>query len=205
VAAATLLVAGNHVMQFGLGNVEETFRISLFQVVSLITTTGFGTRDIGGAWFPSLAKQLFLVLMVIGGCVGSTGGGIKVLRIGVLLKMVGRQLRRLIYGPAAINPVLVDGEIIDHEEIRRIAALFFAWVVLLFVGGGVTAVFSTLGPLESASGMFSALGNIGPCYISVADMTQLHPIIKLTYIFGMLAGRLEILPLLLLFTRRTWR
>jgi len=78
----------------------------------------------------------------------------------------------------------------------------------LFIGSGVTALLSDHGPLESASGMFSALGNIGPCYISagpVNEMAQLHPIIKITYILGMLAGRLEILPVLLLFSRRTWR
>jgi len=145
------------------------------------------------------------MLMVVGGCVGSTGGGIKVLRIAVLLKMVGRQMRRILYGWSAVNPVVVDGDRVDVEEMRRVAALFFAWIGLLLIGGSVTAFFSDLGPLESASGMFSALGNIGPCYISVEQMTQLHPAAKLTYILGMLAGRLEIVPILLLFTRRAWR
>ena len=69
----------------------------------------------------------------------------------------------------------------------------------------MTALLSDHGPIESASGMFSALGNIGPCYISVGDMTALHPAIKIVYILGMVAGRLEILPLLLLFSPRTWR
>ncbi|MFO7897518.1 MAG: TrkH family potassium uptake protein, partial [Planctomycetota bacterium] len=86
-----------------------------------------------------------------------------------------------------------------------LAALFFAWIILLAIGGGATALLSDHGPIESASGMFSALGNIGPCYISVRGVTELHPVIKLTYILGMLAGRLEILPVLLLFSRRTWR
>ncbi|HUV40058.1 MAG TPA: TrkH family potassium uptake protein, partial [Planctomycetota bacterium] len=75
----------------------------------------------------------------------------------------------------------------------------------ILAGGVVTAVFSNYGALQSASGMFSALGNIGPCYIPAAEMRLLHPFVKLVYIFGMLAGRLEILPLLLLFSRRTWR
>jgi len=189
----------------GDGHVGSVFRTSLFQVVALATTTGFATRDIGSAYFPSLARLVFLVLMVIGGCVGSTGGGIKVLRIGVLLKMVGRQMRRVIYGRAAVVPVLVDKAAIEPEELRRIAALFFAWVALLALGAGITALLSDLGPVESASGMFSALGNIGPCYISVESMAQLHPIVKMTYILGMLAGRLEILPILLLFSRRAWR
>ncbi len=78
-------------------------------------------------------------------------------------------------------------------------------MLLLLIGGGVTALLSEWGPLESASGMFSALGNIGPCYIPADQVPQLHPLIKVAYILGMLAGRLEILPILLLFTRRTWR
>jgi trk system potassium uptake protein TrkH len=143
--------------------------------------------------------------MVVGGCVGSTGGGIKVLRIGVLLKMVGRQVRRVIHGRSAVNLVVVDGYIMEAEEVRRISALFFAWVVLLALGGGVTAFLSDLGPLEAASGMFSALGNIGPCFISGEEMVQLDPIVKIVYIIVMLAGRLEILPILLLFSRRAWR
>ncbi len=202
---AAVLVAFDHWMKFGFESFGETIRYSLFQVVAVMTSTGFATKDIGADYFPALAKQLFLVLMVVGGCVGSTGGGIKVLRIGVLLKMVGRQIRRVVHGSYSVNLIVVDGDVIEVEEVRRISALFFAWVVLLFLGGAITALLSDLGPLESASGMFSALGNIGPCYISVEGITQLDPIIKITYIVGMLAGRLEILPILLLFSRKTWK
>jgi len=127
------------------------------------------------------------------------------IELGVLLKMLGRQLRRLIHGPAAVQKVVVDGEAVEAEELRRISALFFAWVALLAFGGVVTALLSSQGALASASGMFSALGNIGPCYIPTSRMAVLHPGIKMVYILGMLAGRLEILPLLLLFSRRTWR
>ena len=214
---ALVLVALNHamahaasravgdVLAYAVENIEQVFRHSLFQIVAILTTTGFATKDIGADYFPALSKQIFLVLMVIGGCVGSTGGGIKVLRIGVLIKMVTRQLKRVIYGRRTLNLVVVDGESIDTEEVRRISALFFAWIALLAIGGGITALLSDLGAIEAASGMFSALGNIGPCYISVKDMTELHPIVKITYIVGMLAGRLEIVPILLLFYRRSWR
>jgi trk system potassium uptake protein TrkH len=207
---ATALVMLDHLRTFGiegrdLRDLHDVFRGSLFQVVSIATTTGFATKDIAAPYFPAAAKQVFLLLMVIGGCVGSTGGGIKVLRVGVLLRMVGRQIRRMTYGPATLQPVIVDGEVVDAEELRRIAALVFAWLVLLALGGGVTALFSQHDALASASGMFSALGNIGPCYISAPDITVLAPIIKIVYILGMLAGRLEVIPLLLLFSRRSWR
>jgi trk system potassium uptake protein TrkH len=94
---------------------------------------------------------------------------------------------------------------VPDGESHRVSALFFTWVALLVLGGGITALFSSHGAWESFSGMFSALGNIGPCYISLQDMINIHPIVKLTYIFGMLAGRLEILPVLLLFSRKAWR
>ncbi len=188
-----------------LARFEEVFRTSLFQVVSIATTTGFATEDIGSDYFPAASKLVFLILMVVGGCVGSTGGGIKVLRMGVLAKMINRQIRKLIFGPATVHPVAVDGQQIDGEELRRVAALFFAWMALLAVGAIVTAMLSNHDALASASGMFSALGNIGPCYIPTPAMGELHPVTKLVYIVGMLAGRLEILPLLLLFSRRTWR
>ena len=205
IAGATLLVALNHWMKFSFTGLFDTIRYSLFQVVSIITTTGFATRDIGSRYFPAFARQIFLVLMVVGGCAGSTSGGIKVIRIGVLFHMVKRQLRRVIYGRSAVMPVMIDGKTVDSEELRRIGALFFAWIALLAIGAGITALLSNLGAMESASGMFSALGNIGPCYISRDVMTQLHPAIKVTYIIGMLAGRLEIIPILMLFYRRTWK
>jgi trk system potassium uptake protein TrkH len=101
--------------------------------------------------------------------------------------------------------LVIDKQMVPQEESHRVSALFFTWIVFLAVGGGITALFSNQGAWESFSGMFSALGNIGPCYISVQDMIDIHPVVKVTYIFGMLAGRLEILPVLLLFSRKAWR
>jgi trk system potassium uptake protein TrkH len=188
-----------------LRQVEHAVRTVVFQVVSIITTTGFTTRDIAGSYFGPLAKQLFLVMMVIGGCVGSTGGGIKVLRVGLLFKLILREVFRLRTPPKTVTRIVVDGESVEVNEIYRTSALFFTWIVLLVVGGMITALLSTQGAYAAFSGMFSALGNIGPCYISVQEMGELHPVIKITYIFGMLAGRLEILPVLLIFSRRAWR
>jgi len=202
---ATALVVLDRWLRWGAADLHELVRSSLFQVVSIATTTGFATQDIASGDYPALSKQVLLVLMVVGACAGSTGGGVKVLRIGVLLRMLGSQLRRAIWGSSAVEMVLVDGEVVAEEEMRRVGALFFAWMALLAVGGGVTALLSELGPLQSASGMFSALGNIGPCYIPVERMAALHPLIKLTYIVGMLAGRLEVLPVLMLLSPRAWK
>jgi trk system potassium uptake protein TrkH len=205
----TILIMIDHFRQYGLpgspGGLESAFRYSVFQVTSILTTTGFATRDIASDFFPALAKQLFLVMMVIGGCVGSTGGGIKVLRVVILGKLMLREVFKLRVSARASSQLVIDRRPVPDDESHRTAALFFMWMVLLAVGGGVTALLSQHGPLESFSGMFSALGNIGPCYLSVPDMITISPVIKVVYIFGMLAGRLEILPVLLLFSRKAWR
>ncbi len=201
---ATTIVMLEHIDKVPGDSAGASFRYSIFQVTSILTTTGFATKDIGSAYFGAGAKMLFLALMVIGGCVGSTGGGIKVLRVGILLKMLKRQVLRIIYPSRVSVQLTLDGSTVESEELHRVSTLFFGWILLLFVGGLITALLSNHGAIESASGMFSALGNIGPCYISGADMTALHPVVKLTYILGMLAGRLEILPVLLLFSRKAW-
>ena len=173
-----------------------------FQVVSVLTTTGFGTRDIGA--FPAVSRVVFLVLMVIGGCVGSTGGGLKVARFVLLLKLARRELYRLRIPRRAVAPVVVAHKPVPESALTRIAGMFVLYLALLLVGTLVTLMFhGDMGPFEAASGMFSALGNIGPWYVPAG--TQLHAAVKLTYIFGMLAGRLEILPLLVLADPKTWK
>jgi len=184
---------------------EENFRAVLFQVTSIITTTGFGTRDIAGAYFGHVARVLFLAMMFIGGCVGSTGGGFKVLRVAILSRLFGREIFRVRTPAGSINKVIIDGSPVDIEELQRVASLFFAWAALILLGGVVTAFLSDHGSMASLSGMFSAMGNIGPCYIPVPEMNQLNPFVKIVYIFGMLAGRLELLPAIMLLNLRAWK
>jgi len=184
---------------------SDLVRTSIFQVVAIMTTTGYATRDIASVIYGGAARQIFLFLMIIGGCVGSTSGGLKVLRIGVLFKLIKFKILSIVYPLHTVSFIMVDRNRVDFEEIRRVTSLFAAWIFLLAAGGLVTAVFSNHGALESFSGMASALGNIGPCYISASDMIKLSPIVKFTYITGMLAGRLEILPILMLFYKNTWK
>ncbi len=204
-ASATAAVMLSHIHAKGPGDYEETFRNSLFQTISIATTTGFETKYIGSVYFGALAQQVFLILMVIGGCVGSTGGGIKVLRVGVLYEAIKRQVRMSLVGKSATNMVVIDKQPVDSEEIRRVAALFFCWIAMLAVGGLITAAFAEHDALGSLSGSFSALGNIGPCLIETTRMAELHWVVKLVYIFQMLAGRLEMLPVLILLSPRSWR
>ncbi len=182
-----------------------SFRHSLFQVMSIATTTGYGTRDIASNYFAPLARQVFLVLMIIGGCAGSTSGGLKVARIVILWKLMAQQVGKVLKPDSSVELLLVDRKQVDAQEVYRTAGLFFAWLFLLLFGALTTAALSGHNALASASGMFSALGNIGPCYIPVQDMARLSPVIKLVYIAGMLAGRLEVIPVLMLFTGRAWK
>ncbi len=183
----------------------DLVRSSIFQVVAIMTTTGYATRDIAAPIYGGAAKQIFLFLMIIGGCVGSTSGGLKVLRVGILFKLIKFKILSIVYSLHTVSFIMVDGSKVDFDEVRRVTSLFAAWMFLLAAGGLVTAVFSNLGALESFSGMASALGNVGPCYISASDMVKLSPVVKFTYITGMLAGRLEILPILMLFYKNTWK
>jgi trk system potassium uptake protein len=194
-----------HGTAMDLGEVERSFRHSLFQVISILTTSGFTTKSIDSDFFYVAAKQLFLVMMVIGGCVGSTSGGFKVLRIAILNRLMFREVFKLRASSKASKGLIVDGKILPEDEAHRISALFFTWMALLVFGGVITALFSNHSPWVSFSGMFSAVGNIGPCYIPTGEMMDIHPVVKITYIFGMLAGRLEIIPVLLLFSRKAWR
>jgi len=192
-------------VQIDLVEFELAFRHGFFQVVSILTTSGFTTMNISSNFFGVAARQLFLVMMVIGGCVGSTAGGFKVLRVAILNRLMFREIFMLRTSGKASKGLIIDRKILPEDEVHRISALFFTWMALLVFGGVITALFSNHGPWASFSGMFSAMGNIGPCYISVQDMIDIHPVVKVTYIFGMLAGRLEILPVLLLFSRKAWR
>ncbi len=205
VAGAVLLVMVDHIRAFnleepmGLKHLLDIFRTALFQVSSLITSTGYLTADINSPFFPDMSRQILIILMVIGGCVGSTAGGIKILRAGILSKILSDEVRKFHRPRRAVMPLVVSGKIVSQAEIQRIAALFWAWLIIIAWGGFITAFFSDLSGWQAFSGMASAMGNMGPFYFSVHKMAGLCWIIKLTYIMGMLAGRLEILPLAVLF------
>ena len=208
ILVTTLVIMADHYRRFSGSSTispEIVFRNSLFTVVSLLTTTGYGTTDISNPFFSAMSKQIFLVLMLIGGCAGSTGGGIKVFRIMILWKAFTLQIIKARLPRKAVTEIVIDYTIIPTKEFKRITGLFSGWLLLILIGGLTTAFFTNLGSLESVSGMFSAVGNIGPCYITATQMSELPAIVKLTYIFGMLAGRLEILPVLLIFNFRAWK
>ncbi|TDO89376.1 trk system potassium uptake protein TrkH [Halanaerobium saccharolyticum] len=198
---SVLIIVLNTAGNFGA---EEIFRKTIFQVTSILTTTGFGTHNINSSFFPAAARQIFIVFMLIGGSVGSTSGGIKVMRLNILGGLFNREVKKIYLPNHAVLPVTLDKSIIDSDEINKLTGLFSFWLFLIIIGGIITSIFSDLNGWQAFSGMFSAMGNIGPFFFSVEKMASLSPVIKMTYIIGMLAGRLEILPIIILFTKKAW-
>ncbi|UCF10813.1 MAG: TrkH family potassium uptake protein [Candidatus Bipolaricaulota bacterium] len=189
----------------GDAGLHERIRSSLFHVVSIATTTGYTTHDIGSAAFSGLAQQVFLWLMLIGGCVGSTAGGAKVWRLGLLLRVMRHHARRAVLPSSAVVPLVYDGAPVPRMEVTRTATVMFSWIVLLAVGSVVLSATTSLSVAAALSGSFSSLGNVGPSLITVDQFAELGAAAKLWMIFAMIAGRLEILPVLLLVQRRAWR
>lgn len=183
---------------------EQAFRDSLFQVVSIITTTGFATDDYL-AWIPILTILLF-VLFFFGGSAGSTGGGIKIMRIVLLLKNSYYELRRMVH-PQAIIPVKFNGHSVDTKIITNVLAFFMFYLIIFFTS---VVIFTIMEPdLESSMGaVATCLGNIGPGLGNVGPsetFLNVQPAGKWFLSFLMLLGRLELFTVLILFSPSFWR
>jgi trk system potassium uptake protein TrkH len=203
-AASVLVVVGDRgrIAEIGL---HEHVRRSVFHVVSIATTTGFTIRELASPWFSPSTTQVFFLLMIIGGCVASTAGGLKVQRITLLGRLFRRQLRAASRSPREANPLTLDGRILAPTEVERTVAIAVGWVVATAAIWIVTLLLSDLGAWESLSASASAIGNVGPSAVETSVFMSLGPGVKVCYILAMVAGRLEILPFLLIFSRRVWR
>jgi len=197
------------IITFGLyqtsdSHIELSFRNSLFQVVSIITTTGFATDDYL-LWITPLSSLLF-ALFFFGGSAGSTGGGIKIVRIVLLLKNSYYELRRLIH-PKAVIPVRFNTRAVPDHIITNILAFFMLYLLIF---GLSTVIFTFLEPdFDSSMGaVASCLGNIGPGLGTVGpaeNFYHINPTGKWFLSFLMLLGRLELFTVLVLFTREFWK
>ena len=183
---------------------EETVRHAAFQVGSIITTTGYATTDYD-LW-PSFSKTILLCLMVVGASAGSTGGGLKVGRFMLLVKGLRRNIRQML-NPRKVELVRNNGSVVDEKVLANTNAYLAAYVLILF---GVFAVISLDG--FSTGTNFSAVlctfNNIGPGLEAVGptcNFSQYSDLSKLVLSWAMLAGRLEIFPILVLFSRNTWK
>jgi trk system potassium uptake protein TrkH len=185
-------------------DVEESFRQSLFHVVSLVTTTGYVSSDFEN-WAP-FSRMFFFVLLFIGGCAGSTGGGIKFARHYLLFRNGLLELKRLVH-PRAIIPVRFNGKAVSQEIIFNVQA-FFIFYILLFVLGSVLLSLLGLDFLTAAGAVATCLGNVGPgmgVVGPVSNFSSLPDITKWILSFFMLVGRLELFTVLIIFTPYFWK
>jgi trk system potassium uptake protein TrkH len=183
---------------------EQSFRDAMFQVVSIITTTGFATNDYL-LWAPALTFAIF-VLMFFGGSSGSTGGGIKIVRIVVVIKNSYYEVKRLMH-PKAIIPVRLNRKVMTDKLVMNVLA-FIVFYFIIFVMG--VALMSLLGlDLKTAMGAVAAtLGNIGPGIGDVGpsdNFAFIHDAGKWVLSFLMLLGRLELFTVLAILTPVFWR
>jgi trk system potassium uptake protein TrkH len=183
---------------------EPAFRDALFQVVTIITTTGYATADYL-TWAPVLTMLIFM-LFFFGGSAGSTGGGIKIMRIVVLLKNGYYELKRLVH-PHAVIPVKFNKHSVDSKIVTNVLAFFMIYFVIFSIS---TVIFALIEPdMESAMGaVATSLGNIGPGLGSVGpadNFYHIKPVGKWFLSFLMLLGRLELFTVLVLFSPSFWK
>jgi trk system potassium uptake protein TrkH len=185
-------------------SVEERVRDVVFQVVSIGTTTGFATQDFD-SW-PQLMRMLMFLLMFTGGCMGSTGGGIKAARLVIYAKVLVRQLHLLIF-PHAVRPIHTGDKPVEPAIVSNILAFGALYMVSLLVGALVMAACG-YDITTSASASAAALGNIGPGLAEVGPMqnwSHLPAVAKWVMSILMLMGRLELFSVVVLFTPWVWK
>ena len=200
---ATLLITLAILPQYG--NIFTAFEHSAFQVSSLITTTGYATADFN-LW-PIAGKMLLFLVLFIGGCAGSTAGGMKVCRVGMLCKQGLREIRRTIQ-PRKVQLVRFEGKTVEEDTLHQVAMFFFMYLLMILLGGALLALegkadFQTnlTAALTCVSNVGPGLGEVGPA----GGFSGYGPFGKLLSSFLMLAGRLEIFPMLALFHPAMYR
>ena len=184
--------------------IGKSFRYAVFQVVTVITTTGYSTADF--AQWPMFSKAVLMMLTVIGACASSTGGGIKVSRLLVGMKCVKREIVQLAH-PKSVGIIRIGGKKVSSDVLRTIYIYFIAYVGIL-IGSVVLVSLDNFDFETTFSAVLTTLGNVGPSMAQVGPMgnfAEFSPLSKLILCFDMLAGRLEIFPFLVLFTAPAWR
>jgi len=193
-------------LTLGQGSFSELLlRQSAFQVVSILTTTGYTTADFN-LW-PAFLKLSLVVLMFIGGCAGSTGGGMKVIRVYIALKTAFKSIMLVIL-PNAIMPLKVDSKPVSDTYVVRAASYFIIYVFLFVFGTVVMTITENTDLITAFSASVACLSNIGPGLGQVGAVQNyawISPAGKWVLSFLMLAGRLELYSILILFVPDTWR
>ena len=188
----------------GFHTVGEAVHHSFFQVASVMTTTGFATMDFN-LW-ATMPKAIMVLVMFIGACAGSTGGGIKVSRIIIYFKEVVRELQSYIH-PSSVKSIRLDGKVVSKDTIRTTNVFLMAYI-FIFVGSLVIVCFDGFDLVTSFTAVTATINNIGPGLGIVGptgNFADFSILAKWVFIFDMIAGRLEIFPVLIMLSIKTWR
>lgn len=186
------------------GNWFDAIKHSAFQVGSIITTTGYSTCNYD-LW-PSLSKTVLVGLMFVGACAGSTGGGIKVSRIIILVKSIVKEIKIAAH-PKAIHKITMDNRPVEHETVRAVN-VFMAAYLIIFAFSLLLISIDNFDFTTNFTAIAATINNIGPGLAKVGpveNFSLFSPLSKIVFIFNMLVGRLEIFPLLVLLSPYTWK
>ena len=201
-AIATAIISIN--IAASMPTYADAVRTAAFQVASVISTTGFATADFN-RW-PELSRMLLVILMFIGACAGSTGGGMKCSRILVILRTIKAQVRSIIH-PRAVSVVKLDGAPLSDSTVRTIYTYFATYIFITFVSALVVGLDNfSFGTTLTA--VITCISNVGPGLEAVGPMgnfAAFSPLSKLVLSMCMVIGRLEIFPILVLFSRSAWK
>jgi trk system potassium uptake protein TrkH len=183
---------------------EESLRHAFFQTLSLLTGTGYASIDFAAWTIP--AQAILVALMFIGGSAGSAAGSIKMVRWLLLFGFLRREITRTLH-PQAVLPLRLGGRVVGEEALRQVSVFVFLYTLLFGVGAVIIALLEK-DFVVAFTASAQAIGNIGPGLGEVGPMGSyagLHPLSKVVLILEMWAGRIEILPVVLLFSPELWR
>ena len=186
------------------GDIAESVRQSSFQVASVITSTGYATSDFN-LW-PTISKIILILLMFIGAMAGSTGGGIKTVRILIMIKAIKREINKLLH-PKRIKSVKIDGKVIEEETISGVFLFIGAYIIISLIAMFIVAL-DGFDIVTTSTSVIATISNIGPGLEKVGptgNFSSFSSLSKIVLSFCMLAGRLEIYPMLIMFSPSIWR
>lgn len=201
---ASIIIIAVNIIPFNHGDVTKSIRDSAFQVSSIVTTTGYATVNFN-LW-PTLSKVILIMLMFMGAMAGSTGGGIKTIRIVIIFKAIRREIDKILH-PRRVKSVKIDGNVVEEETISGVFLFIFAYIIISLIAIFIVS-FDNFDITTTVTSVIATLSNIGPGLEMVGpagNFSAFSDLSKLVLSFCMLAGRLEIYPMLILFSPSLWK
>lgn len=202
IVGATALITINIISVYG--SVLKAFRYAVFQVAAIITTTGFATADFN-LW-PEFSKNILLVLMIVGACAGSTGGGMKVSRILIMVKSAFKEIRQMLK-PKSVSIVKVNGKKVGEDTLHGVYMYLIAYL-MFFILSVLLISLNNFDFATTFSSVLTTINNVGPGISAVGpveNFAAFSDFSKIVFCFDMLVGRLEVFPVLVLFSPDLWR